>query len=653
MKARVSMAALFACAIVCVLALNGCKKSAAPSQPSVAYGAYDTEPDWDDNTKLIKLGYQEADGKRIFYQYCRWCHAAAGPLGPSNRSNLTPLPPLMNDGGRLNGKSDEYMRDIIALGGNSVGKSPMMPPYGKVLSTGEITNVIAFARSIAHPGYRKPGRPGLQTSITEKVLALGSLVEGEGFSVTVNGSVQRQGEETPTGTVTFFIGATQFGSPVRVAAVPRRNGAAPDFWATSSMTIPEAGSHTLIAEYSGDSNYAPSTTSMTINVLHHATSSISFSPATVNYGDAVTIRGVIDTAIPNSNTALKPMGTVALSGTADGQVKSGVNSVTTAGANGNWEIQLSATIKPANSETFQVTYGGDSNYGVSVAYSSEVAVKLPDFSLTANPGSVIITPTQNGSSTINIAPLTNMGSTVALTCSDPLLVNVACTVSPDSIRLANHASGTAIVTLAPREIPSSGTAGTQAKLDRVRIWNGRPAVSRPGWRGISVCAAVLALLWLVFARKRSYRFALGIAGACIAALAFGCAGDGDGANAVPAKIAIATSATKTPAANTPSLTLTATVTSPKPVTGTVNFWENGSDKALGLPTKLVNGTATAQVALSSPGVHQIYAEYTGDANNQPSRSSAIAIVATGSARAQIQGATGPVIHETSVDVTIQ
>lgn len=162
MKAKLIMVALLLGSVLCVLALSGCKKSAAKVAPGVAFGAYDTEPDWNDNTKLINLGYQEAQGKRVFYRYCVWCHADASPAGPSNRSNVTPMPPLMNDGDKLNGESDEYMQNIITLGGSALGKSPMMPPYGRTLSADEIKAVIAFTRAIAQPTYQKPGRPGSQ-----------------------------------------------------------------------------------------------------------------------------------------------------------------------------------------------------------------------------------------------------------------------------------------------------------------------------------------------------------------------------------------------------------------------------------------------------------------------------------------------------------
>lgn len=142
--------------------LSACKKSAEAVKPVEAFGAYDTEADWNDGSKLINLGYQESQGKRIFYQYCVWCHADASPAGPSNRSNLTPVPPLLNDGDKLNGESDEFMENIITLGGSALGKSAMMPPYGKTLTAGEIKEVIAFTRAIAQPSYQKPGRQGSQ-----------------------------------------------------------------------------------------------------------------------------------------------------------------------------------------------------------------------------------------------------------------------------------------------------------------------------------------------------------------------------------------------------------------------------------------------------------------------------------------------------------
>ncbi len=145
-------------------ALQGCRKSQAPIAASVQTASYDSEADWSDSQKIVPLGYQETQGKRVFYQYCVWCHADASPAGPSNRSNLTPVPTLLNDGSVLNAQSDEYLQNIITLGGGAMGKSAMMPPYGKTLTPDEIRSVIAFTRAIAQPPYQPPARPGSQYS---------------------------------------------------------------------------------------------------------------------------------------------------------------------------------------------------------------------------------------------------------------------------------------------------------------------------------------------------------------------------------------------------------------------------------------------------------------------------------------------------------
>ncbi len=101
MKSKISFVAMLLASVMCAAALNGCKKSAAAIKPDEAFGAYDAEADWNDSAKLTNLGYQDRRASGIFYQYCVWCHADASPPGPSNRSNLTPVPALMNDGEKL------------------------------------------------------------------------------------------------------------------------------------------------------------------------------------------------------------------------------------------------------------------------------------------------------------------------------------------------------------------------------------------------------------------------------------------------------------------------------------------------------------------------------------------------------------------------
>ena len=161
MKLRLLTIALM---LMTAAGISGCRKHAEAAKADPLLTAYDTEPDWNEATRVLPLSYEQAQGKRVFYQQCVWCHADSTPAGPSNRSNLTPNPPLLNDGATLNAESDEFMQNIITLGGSALGKSAMMPPYGKMLSAEEIRSVIAFTRAIAQPPYKPPARPASQYS---------------------------------------------------------------------------------------------------------------------------------------------------------------------------------------------------------------------------------------------------------------------------------------------------------------------------------------------------------------------------------------------------------------------------------------------------------------------------------------------------------
>jgi mono/diheme cytochrome c family protein len=150
--------------LVVVAEVSACRKKTAPASIDPYLQAYAMEPDWNDPEKLTPLNYQQTEGRRVFYTHCVWCHADSTPAGPSNRANVTPTPPLMNDGAKFNGLSDEFMRNIITLGGAAMGKSPMMPAWGRTLSQEEIQAMIAFARAVAQPPYQRPGRSGPQYS---------------------------------------------------------------------------------------------------------------------------------------------------------------------------------------------------------------------------------------------------------------------------------------------------------------------------------------------------------------------------------------------------------------------------------------------------------------------------------------------------------
>jgi mono/diheme cytochrome c family protein len=152
-------------AVALMILFASCQKRSPEPTTDPLLDAYDTEVDWTDAKHLIPLNYEQSQGKRIFYAYCVWCHADSTPAGPSNRSNLNPVPPLGNDGSGFNPLSDNLLRSTITLGGSALGKSAMMPPWGQTLTQGQIDAVIAFLRAIAQPAYQPPSHPGPNYSV--------------------------------------------------------------------------------------------------------------------------------------------------------------------------------------------------------------------------------------------------------------------------------------------------------------------------------------------------------------------------------------------------------------------------------------------------------------------------------------------------------
>ncbi len=152
-------------ALLAITLFGACAHAPLPPRPNLLQSAYDLQQDWNDPGRQIPLDYQQAQGKRIFYDKCVWCHADSTPAGPSNRSNLTPSPALVNDGNVLNAMSDDYLRNMITLGGSALGKSAMMPPWGRTLTQDDIRALISYIRAVAQPPYQPPARPQSQYSV--------------------------------------------------------------------------------------------------------------------------------------------------------------------------------------------------------------------------------------------------------------------------------------------------------------------------------------------------------------------------------------------------------------------------------------------------------------------------------------------------------
>jgi mono/diheme cytochrome c family protein len=106
----------------------------------------------------IALGYHQNLGRIISEQYCARCHnPESTPERVSNYDNLATKPHPFNEGETLNKMTDQDLTAIISHGGPALSKSTEMPPYGYILSKGDIQALIAYIRAVSDPPYKSAG----------------------------------------------------------------------------------------------------------------------------------------------------------------------------------------------------------------------------------------------------------------------------------------------------------------------------------------------------------------------------------------------------------------------------------------------------------------------------------------------------------------
>ena len=94
------------------------------------------------------LGDADA-GKAIFQKYCVACHGEKGDgNGPAGIA-LNPRPANFTDHAHMSTRSDQDLMRIIKDGGPAVGLSPLMAPWGGVLSEQQAKDVTTYVRSFS------------------------------------------------------------------------------------------------------------------------------------------------------------------------------------------------------------------------------------------------------------------------------------------------------------------------------------------------------------------------------------------------------------------------------------------------------------------------------------------------------------------------
>jgi hypothetical protein len=192
----------------------------------------------------------------------------------------------------------------------------------------------------------------------------------------------------PTGTVTFFSGSTQLGTPQigQTATTPSDcSYNATVIFTTSALPL---GLNTVTAKYNGDTNYAANTSSpSTVDVQIPTAATITSSNLTVQHGTNVTFTAVVT---PTKTGGPGPTGTVQFV-SAQGLIGSPVPLT-------NGQAQISTSTLPGGVQQVTASYGGDTDY----ASSSDSLLQT-----------VLVFPTTTSVTTSNAA--ITQGASVTLT----------------------------------------------------------------------------------------------------------------------------------------------------------------------------------------------------------------------------------------------
>jgi mono/diheme cytochrome c family protein len=83
-------------------------------------------------------------GGLVYASYCVTCHGINADGNGRAARLYNPRPANL----RLSDKNDQYFGLIIRRGGEAIGRSPFMPPWGAELTDEQTDDIVAYLRSI-------------------------------------------------------------------------------------------------------------------------------------------------------------------------------------------------------------------------------------------------------------------------------------------------------------------------------------------------------------------------------------------------------------------------------------------------------------------------------------------------------------------------
>jgi sugar lactone lactonase YvrE len=332
---------------------------------------------------------------------------------------------------------------------------------------------------------------------------------------------------SPTGTVSFADGANVLGSS-------QLNAGAASF-STSALS---AGSHTISATFSGDSNYSGNSASLT-QLVNKATPTLALA---VQPNPIVPGQPAVLTATVASSVGV-PTGTVTITDNS--------TSLGNAPVNASGVATLTATLT-GGSQVLSAVYNGDTNF--SAASSATINAQLSNFTVSSQPANATIRTGQTATFTISMTPAAGFTSPVTFTCSN-VPTAAACSFSQSTLT-PNGATVSTMMTFRTSLTSSGGPFGPRAApiqpiflliailaLWQLWLWRNRRLL-QPKW--LTACAILTIVL-------------LGIG--CASGPSSGSSGSGSSQTTSPGTYSVTvTGSTSGAGAQSQSLTLSITVT---------------------------------------------------------------------------------------------
>ena len=217
-----------------------------------------------------------------------------------------------------------------------------------------------------------------------------------GHAVTLTATVT-----PPTGTSLVPTGTVAFDDYVTLLGTVALNGNGQAVITSTSLT---AGTHTLNAVYSGDSNFPSASSPVLTQIVNASTGTATTTTLTSSANPATTGQSIVLTATvtgAGSNTPI-PTGTVTF---LDGTATLGTGTL-----NGSAQATLTTTSLGAGSHSITVVYGADANYAASTSAPLTEVVNPPAKVSTTTLLSSSLNPAASGQSITFTASVTGIGS---------------------------------------------------------------------------------------------------------------------------------------------------------------------------------------------------------------------------------------------------